>query len=285
MNCQGCGYSLFNLARENCPECGRPFEVTDYRFDPGAVEFLCPDCNQPYPVIDEKGLPRGGEFACLSCGTALRVARMVVRPLTPSAAGRLRGSPWHQTEELGFWRGWWQTVRLTMFRPARFFDCFFVNALGSALEFAGVTLLLGLAGGGLPWAAIILARGAPFDTTRLADPVVAAVLGYWILFATVGAVLVPTFLGLIVSASVHLALLMLAPQRKTFADTCAVALYSFGPAALLLIPVAGLAIAPMWMASTVIMGVRTVHQTSVFVAMVAVLWLPTLLVLLLFLIP
>lgn len=285
MICQRCGYSLFNLARENCPECGQPFEVTDYRFDPGAVEFLCPQCDQIHDGCDGHGLPDPREFLCARCGAALRAARMVVRPLTPTAEGRLHRSPWDRTEELGFWRGWWQTVRWTMFRPFEFFRTHAADDLPVATEFAGVTLFFGTAVGG---SLVIL-----FDFLAVAaaesrwDPLIDALfavplyVGFALLVSLLGSIAVAFFQSL----AVHGAMRILEPQSESFRHTFRAILYSFGPAATLAIPLAGLVIAPVWMTVTAIQGVRAVHRTSGLIAAVAVLWLPTLLVLLLFLVP
>jgi hypothetical protein len=285
MICQGCGYSLFNLARENCPECGRPFEVTDYRFEPGAVEFLCPDCNQPYPVIDERGLPRVGEFACLSCGAVLQAARMVVRPLTPTAEGRLPGSPWLRRDELGFWKGWWQTVVMTMLRPSFFFRTHPAQSTDEAFLFAAFSTLFGMVVGGS--LATLYSSVGEAVTAWSWDPLFAGIaeLPLYVGISLFVSVFGSTAIGLSLSLAVHIAMKTLEPQSESFHHTFRTILYSFGPAVTLAIPLAGLVITPVWMTITAIQGVRAVHRTSGLIAAVAVLWLPMLLVLSLLLLP
>ena len=78
MNCQQCGYSLLNLTVSRCPECGTPFEVTDYTFPHGAVEFACTECGQRYTGNDSRGLPTPREFRCVQCHSFVRVAQMQV---------------------------------------------------------------------------------------------------------------------------------------------------------------------------------------------------------------
>ncbi|MHC4609441.1 MAG: hypothetical protein ACYS7M_03745, partial [Planctomycetota bacterium] len=57
MHCIHCGYLLFNLPRPVCPECGLPFDVCAYRFEPQVVHFACPACDQEYAGNDQRGLP------------------------------------------------------------------------------------------------------------------------------------------------------------------------------------------------------------------------------------
>src|SRR5437870_2533200 len=103
MNCPQCGYSLFGLSEPRCPECGRPFEVTDFTFRPTSVHFLCPHCHLAYLGNDENGLPRPSSFQCLRCRKYITANMMIVQPIREDATGEsLRfGNPWELRERIG----------------------------------------------------------------------------------------------------------------------------------------------------------------------------------------
>ncbi len=72
MLCPTCGYTLFNLPEARCPECGSPFDVTKYSFEPGSVQFACPRCGERYDGDGERGLPKESAFDCGECAHSLR---------------------------------------------------------------------------------------------------------------------------------------------------------------------------------------------------------------------
>ena len=57
MHCQTCGYSLWNLAARECPECGARFLPGDFEFVPGTVQFCCPHCRHARHGTDDSGEP------------------------------------------------------------------------------------------------------------------------------------------------------------------------------------------------------------------------------------
>ncbi|MFQ5428913.1 MAG: hypothetical protein ACE5E1_01275 [Phycisphaerae bacterium] len=113
MNCVGCDYLLWDLPENRCPECGLPFQVTDYAFAPKSVEFVCPCCDQTYQSadichpgfvdLDENGRPTPRRRSCIRCGRDLDVPAMRVRPVTEKARGEpLRdGTPWSARRRVG----------------------------------------------------------------------------------------------------------------------------------------------------------------------------------------
>ncbi len=138
MNCVHCGYLLFNLTRTRCPECGTPFQVTDYGFPPGQVHFLCPHCGQGYLGTDGFGLPGPRSFRCVKCNEPVMASEMIVRPLRDDVVGDcLRyGSVWDHREKIGLLRAYVQSTAQLLTRPADFFRKAFLNDRGEAVLYS-----------------------------------------------------------------------------------------------------------------------------------------------------
>lgn len=166
MNCPQCKYLLFGLSEPRCPECGRPFEATDFAFPPGGVHFLCPHCRQPYFGNDEFGLPRPRVFQCIKCGRHVAAASMIVHPVRQGVAGEsLRyGNLWEHREQVGMRRAFLESAREIALRPKEFFrlaygtdrggaisfgiGCGYLAALALNLEMSLLSVMI--AGGGVP---------------------------------------------------------------------------------------------------------------------------------------
>ena len=80
MRCQTCDYSLWNLTRRDCPECGKAFVPSDFEFEPNAVQYCCPHCEQVYYGDGPGGHLRPIEFDCVQCGQHVHMDQMVLRP-------------------------------------------------------------------------------------------------------------------------------------------------------------------------------------------------------------
>lgn len=80
MRCKQCDYPLWNLRDRKCPECGRAFRPSEFRFAANAVRFGCPRCGQGYYGTGADGhlVPRA--FTCVGCGTAIDMDEMVLIP-------------------------------------------------------------------------------------------------------------------------------------------------------------------------------------------------------------
>ncbi|UCG17453.1 MAG: YIP1 family protein [Phycisphaerales bacterium] len=277
MRCQNCYYLLFNLTRTDCPECGRPFAVTDYQFEPGAVEFLCPHCGQAYQGNDERGLPYPRTFICVSCDRAVDARQMTVRPVAPDAQGRV-GSPWDERRHVGLWRAWWATFRMTLVAAPTFFRQHVGQSNVEAYWFAAMSACIGavlstaMSLGMVAILVIAQSGGAP---GVLEWALMACVTLIWPLIS-------PPIAGIIMGGCVHLVLVLSTPQRRSFGHTYRVILYGMGPQALAAIPLCGGHVAGIWSTVAIILGIREVHQTPGWLAAVAVLWLPAIVLLLMF---
>jgi hypothetical protein len=90
------------------------------------------------------------------------------------------------------------------------------------------------------------------------------------------AVVVPPFApllgGAVTTLTVHLAVLVLAPKRKSIGYTFRTVLYSYGTNAILAVPICGAYAGGIWQIVTLVVGVREVHETSTGRAVLAVLW-------------
>jgi hypothetical protein len=268
MHCQNCHYLLFNLTRTDCPECGRPFAVTDYRFEPGAVEFLCPHCGQAYQGNDERGLPYPRTFTCVTCDRAVDARRMTVRPVTPDAHGRV-GSPWDDRRHVGLWRAWWATFTMTLIEAPTFFRQHVGRSNAEAYWFAVMSTCIGavlstvITLGVVAILVIVPSGGAAPGVFELALTVCATLA--WPLIG-------PPISGIIMGGCAHLVLVLSTPQRRSFGHTYRVVLYGMGPQALAAIPICGGHVAHIWSIVAIILGIREVHQTPGWLAALAVLW-------------
>ncbi|MCG8405581.1 MAG: hypothetical protein MI923_10330 [Phycisphaerales bacterium] len=153
MNCVGCQYLLWDLPENRCPECGDPFDVTDYAFGRDSVQFLCDRCGQTYEGGDSLGLPNPRRFECVGCGHMLDVAKMRVRPITEDAFGEPLnyGTPWANRHQVGLVRAFLDSVARLAIQPGEYFRLSSPTQNHGALLFsvlcaymATVTLLAGI---------------------------------------------------------------------------------------------------------------------------------------------
>ena len=80
MRCQGCDYPLWNLTARQCPECGRPFRPSEFRFVANSVRFCCPHCGQDYYGTGPVGHLVPVEFDCVRCHRRVHMDQMVLLP-------------------------------------------------------------------------------------------------------------------------------------------------------------------------------------------------------------
>lgn len=121
MQCHKCGYSLWNIASRQCPECGESFKPSDYHFKPGSVVYCCPECRRDYHSIDSDGNLSPREQYC-ACGHYMQMDQMILKPATGQENQHcyINRNPW-VTREVGslssLIRAWWQTTRMSIICP------------------------------------------------------------------------------------------------------------------------------------------------------------------------
>ena len=280
VRCQHCDYLLFNLTRAVCPECGQPFSIETYAFEPGHVSFNCPHCDQDYYGNDARGLPWPRQFVCVQCKQSIALEQMRVVPLHPDAmgvVGGLKRSPWDRRHELGLFRAWWNAFTMTLVRPGTFFREHTGTSIKEAWLFSMMSLYIGM----LPYFLyqIVLMWGFGAMTATLVPagappplpPLAFLAIGY-----ILAGLVLPLFMQFIVggvwACTIQLALWVLAPGRKPLEYTFRTALYSFGPYALYLVPVCGGTVGGIWQVVTLILGIKEVHGIGGWRASIAVLW-------------
>lgn len=121
LNCKTCNYALWNVRARLCPECGSPFAVRDFVFNPNAVQFKCPHCEQSYYGTDaQNGHLIPPDFDCVRCQTHISMDEMVLTPTEGVSEQQTVGAlhPMH-TPHRGFFRRWLATVGMSCFTPTR----------------------------------------------------------------------------------------------------------------------------------------------------------------------
>lgn len=166
MNCQTCGYPLWNIEARVCPECGAAFAPSQFSFAPGSVRFCCPGCDQAYYGTDALGhlVPR--RFACVRCARQVEMDEMVLRPAIGAAgAGPMASSimpemPWLERERYGLVRAWFKTAGRAMTAPGDLMAAVPESDPGSrAFGFALMNLCLYFACGAVPGAILGMIGG------------------------------------------------------------------------------------------------------------------------------
>jgi hypothetical protein len=121
MQCQKCGYQLWNIRSRQCPECGRDFKPSDFVFVPGAVVFCCPHCDQNYFGTDTKGHLEPDAFVCTSCDNPIKMDEMILRPADGWEKLDTTGcdNPWIDRKPGdNRFKAWFKTVGRAIFRPS-----------------------------------------------------------------------------------------------------------------------------------------------------------------------
>ncbi|MCC6426003.1 MAG: hypothetical protein IT435_04200 [Phycisphaerales bacterium] len=274
MHCPTCNYTLWNIRNSTCPECGAPFRISDFTFNPNSVQFRCPHCDQSYYGTE----PRTGhlippEFDCVGCHKTIRMDDMVLLPTEGIREDQTKGekNPWLEARSLSL-TPWIRTVYMSCFSPIRLIDAtlpqlpvrrawsFLIQTvILTALTGIGAIALFVLVvnyGASGPGISVIieLATGAGITTA-----IIAAATIFWLL-------------------SIH-GLLMITGPAKTLAHSTLAMCFSAGPLVVGAIPCLGVyTIWPgivWWIINTTVL-LAHIHKISAWRAVLATLTLPTL---------
>ncbi len=251
---------MWNLPPGRCPECGDPFKPSEFRFQPGKVNFLCPHCQQPYEASSPDGQPTQEPFPCNKCGQTVQVDRMLVVP-APGVSDReasLELTPWQNRKHVGLWKAFWKTVGCSLTRPSEVVRWLPIeggigDALGFAIRVAGLVALASIAISLLFWLPILgLSRGGP-------------VMGGMGVVYPIFSIFLPLLLALLwplvgvgVWAAVSHFLLFITGQKAAgLGVTYRALLYGQGPMVLQAIPFCGSYISWVWLTVSSINMVKT----------------------------
>lgn len=285
MRCRQCDYLLFNLTHPGCPECGRPFSIEEYRFEPAAVSFHCPHCDQPYYGNDDRGLPVPRAFTCVTCQNEIALDELRVVPERDDAMGFI-GSTWDNRQQHGLWSAWWATFKQLLLHPSSFYREHAGKSIREAWLFSMIASYLGM----VPAMAVqILLMWGLFSGLSFAVPGAAplppGLLAMMVIVYGLVALVAPLIMMFIgagfYALTIQLALLCLVPHRKPIDATFRVGMYSFGAYALSAVPICGSYVCGIWQLVIMIVGIKEVHQTTGWRAAIAVLW-PVVVVLVLY---
>lgn len=227
----------------DCPVCGKPLMV--------------PEAPLPPPAGRETGQPPGAAEIPNARGDA---------PL---------GTPWERRAELGFFRGWRETVGEALLEPRRLLGEARLDRGAAQLGFAVLTASAGSAANQV-LSKLLFARNAA-DVRRALEqmtggprpvpPEVQSALAWMSGWAgTVSLILLSplsVLLFLYASAGVtHLFALLLRQNRRGFAATFAAVSYSFAPFVLLAVPGCGGLIAIVWCVVLTGIALQRTHGIS-----------------------
>lgn len=279
MNCTRCDYLLFNLREPVCPECGQGFDLAMYRFEPGHVAFVCPHCAQEYYGNDQQGLPYPRSFTCVSCAQPLTLQQLSVSPKHEQARGALSEvSPWDERHSRGSLRAWWDTWKMILVKPGKFFRAFRGRSYKEAWLFSTIAMYIGL----VPylamsslflWGVNTIIKAAPGGPPAPFGPAqLTAILITYAVMAVVVPPIAPIVNGALWACLIHPVLWLLAPRRRSMGDTMQMTMYAMGPYALTAIPICGAWASGVWCLVALVQGVKEVHQTTGTRASIAVLW-------------
>ncbi len=267
MRCKHCDYRLWNLRSRNCPECGKPFRVSDYEFAINSVQFCCPHCGQDYYGTGERGHLRPFEFDCVRCKQRVNMDEMVLLPTAgfEESQTQTERMPWLDDARRPLSR-WLGTLQMALTRPADLLRLTPVeSSSGAAWRFFLVTwiaVILGATGLLCVFPIFMLVGGIRgMITLAFGDMGVALIAGLAMLL----------FGGFFWSLLVHSILRASGPTFGGFGRTQQAILYSSGANVLTGIPCLGPAFGWIWWVVSAVIATREAQRVSVARACVAVI--------------
>lgn len=238
----------------------------------------CPSCRNTFET------ERTGPQDCPSCGKPLVVPEGAVPSTTQpaSTASEEQGTPWERRAEIGFWRGWWETLVQVLFEPGRLFRSARLDRGAAQTGFAVFTVSVPWFVGQMldrfllrPWTQHLIERlGASGPFGPLLQKIAAAghdnSPGATLLIALFTPVLV--LVGLYANAAVtHVAALLLGQAKRGFAATFAACAYASAPLLLTALPGCGAPIGTVWTIVLTGVGLKEMHRIASGGAAAAVL--------------
>lgn len=174
------------------------------------------------------------------------------------------GISWENRNQIGWLRGFYQTLLDSLIRPVEFFDQINKSeGLFNPLLYAIIlnfltTILAASVQFNLPW------QSDMFSSAPLS---VGFIIFFAILFSPVFTI-ISSFIG---AGILHVCLMITGGANKTFETTFRVICYAMGPNVISIIPICGGIISMFWTVTLQIVGLKIAHETDTWRAVVAVL--------------
>jgi hypothetical protein len=267
MRCRSCDYALWNLPAGRCPECGDPFKPSDFDFIVGQVRFLCPHCRQAYYGDDKRGQLRPRAFNCVRCGQAVHIDDTLLLPAEGVGEYESQTSQlaWEQRREIGSLPALVSTLRDVILRPRSFGRRINNYARSeSAVVFSLLMIMLSSTLGAIvQFAAFSIVTEGQFvvDPDLIVIAAMGGVLGLWYFTGL-------TIWGLAVALLTRWA----APESvNSAARATACMWYAQGAMLLMVVPIAGVVLAPLCVILSSISMVASSCRVSPLHAALAVL--------------
>jgi hypothetical protein len=261
------------MAMTQCPRCSQPLPEPPPRF--------CPACGYDTLEVGEPivpgGVATGGTYPPPPPPPSLPPLPATPPPGEDGAGG---GTPWDRRREIGFATAFIETTQQVLTSPTAFFRAMpILGGFGGPLLYGVLAGYVGHVASALYWFVVQATIGTPWATSAGSPletwmPVLSGGMGLvgQILFGPIF-----TAIGIfIVSAIVHVCLMLVGGANSGYEATLRVAAYSEAAMLLRIVPMCGDVVGPIYYLVLTIIGISEAHRISGLKATLAVL-LPVLL--------
>jgi hypothetical protein len=222
-----------------CPRCSNVFTT-----DRSGIQF-CPHCGQqvdvPAPPAAGWGGPPAGEFGS---------GRFGGEPPPGGSPGALPGgrqlTPWERRSELGAVKGFFETWKLSVFSPQRFFptvrpDVPWTEALFYGWIVHAITVVLTLPFVGLGMFTMMIPRNLPSDAqSQQVEQLSRAIAGAFGVGPVLASLVLYPLLVIIGAAILHLFAMILGAAKNGWNATMRALCYASGPNVFTILPCVGI---------------------------------------------
>ena len=250
-----------------CPRCQQPLPEPPPRF--------CPACGHDTLDVAEPAMPEAAAIG----GSVPPPPPPPLPPYAaappPGGAGGGGGTPWERRQQIGFASAFVETTQQVLLSPSAFFRSMpIVGGIGAPLLYGVIAGYIGHVVSALYWFVVNSTMGMSFPASGSGEldrlmPMMTSGMGL------VGQILFgPIFTAIwlfVVSAIVHVCLMLVGGATSGFEATLRVAAYSEAAMILRIVPMCGDAIGPIYYVVLMIIGVAEAHRISGVRAAAAVL--------------